>query len=131
MTSRADDHIIKARQCLESAHKTITIDLMFDAGRNAYLAAFHAALAFIAYKTGKNIKTHTGVRSEFARLAKDEPRIDRVYTSFLAQSYNLKTVADYGVERQSIISSAEAKAAIQAAERFVDQIEALITPGKQ
>jgi uncharacterized protein (UPF0332 family) len=47
------------------------------AAREAYLAVFHAAEAYIFEQTGKAAKTHRGVRSEFARLAKAEPRIGR------------------------------------------------------
>jgi uncharacterized protein (UPF0332 family) len=42
------------------------------AGRAAYLAAFHAAQAIIMLRTNKVAKTHAGVRSEFARIARDE-----------------------------------------------------------
>ena len=37
-------------------------------------------------------KTHSGVRSEFARVAKEDPKIDRKLASFLAQAYNLKSL---------------------------------------
>ncbi len=46
-----------------------------DAGRNAYLAAFHAAQALIAERTGKDAKTHKGVHAQFARLTRNEPRL--------------------------------------------------------
>jgi uncharacterized protein (UPF0332 family) len=38
-----------------------------DAARDAYLAAFHAAQALIAERTGKSAKTHRGVHIAFAR----------------------------------------------------------------
>ncbi|HEX3522373.1 MAG TPA: hypothetical protein VHT52_09830 [Stellaceae bacterium] len=44
-----------------------------DAGRNAYLAAFHAAQALIAERTGKEAKTHKGVHAQFARHKKRAP----------------------------------------------------------
>jgi uncharacterized protein (UPF0332 family) len=47
------------------------------AGREAYLAAFHAAEALLYERTAKIAKTHRGLRAEFARLSKDEPCIDR------------------------------------------------------
>jgi uncharacterized protein (UPF0332 family) len=34
-----------------------------DAGRNAYLAAFHAAQALMAERTGKDGRTHKGVHA--------------------------------------------------------------------
>jgi hypothetical protein len=39
----------------------------------------------------------SGVRSEFARLLKDDPRIDRSLPSFLVRAFDLKSVADYAV----------------------------------
>src|SRR5882672_12208502 len=73
-----------------------------DAGRNAYLAAFHAAQAFIFERTGRVAKTHQGVRVEFNRLAKGEMRIDRERQRFLAQAYNLKSVADYEMGPEAV-----------------------------
>jgi uncharacterized protein (UPF0332 family) len=68
-----------------------------DAGRNAYLAAFHAAQALIAERTGEDAKTHKGVHAQFARLTRNKPRLDRELRQFLAQAYDLKSIADYGL----------------------------------
>jgi uncharacterized protein (UPF0332 family) len=73
----------------------LAIDLSSEAGRNAYLAAFHAARAFIFDRTGKVVKRHEGVHREFTRLAKDEPGIDKNLAPFLTQTYNMKAIADY------------------------------------
>ena len=72
MTPEAGLHLDKARQCLANAKVILGVDLANDAGRNAYLAAFHAAQALIFERTGKCSKTHQGVHSEFHRLAKTE-----------------------------------------------------------
>ena len=71
----------------EDARKIEAIGLATVAARAAYYAAFHAAEAFIIDRTGKVVKTHSGVRTEFARLAKDAPDIDRRFTNFLAKAY--------------------------------------------
>ncbi len=55
------------------------------------MAAFHAAMAFIVAKTGQSPKTHNGARSEFGRLARDEPLISRDQVSLLDGPMNLKT----------------------------------------
>jgi hypothetical protein len=68
-----------------------------DAGRNAYLAGFHAAQALIAERTGKDAKTHRGVPAQFARLTRNEPRLGRELRQFPAQAYDLKSIADYGL----------------------------------
>jgi uncharacterized protein (UPF0332 family) len=41
------------------------VGLSEDAGRNAYLAGFHAAQAFLFDSTGKAFKSHRGVQREF------------------------------------------------------------------
>ena len=40
-------------------------DLIEDAGRAAYLAAFHAAQALIYERENRSLKTHRGVQSEW------------------------------------------------------------------
>jgi uncharacterized protein (UPF0332 family) len=67
LTPKAAEHLGKARQCLTRARTILTAGAGEDAGRNAYLAAFHAAQALIAERTGKDAKTHRGVHTQFAR----------------------------------------------------------------
>jgi len=64
---------------LKEARVLAANDLADAAGRAAYLAAFHAAQAFIFESTGKAAKSHNGVRSEFARLTRAEARLDRSF----------------------------------------------------
>ena len=129
MTPEATRYLEKARQCLSNARATLNIGLSNDAGRNAYLAAFHAAQAFIFNSTGKVAKTHSGVRSEFSRLAKEEPRLDKSFSNFLANAYTLKEVADYEMGPGSDIPPERSAAAIETATRFVDCIAGLIGEG--
>lgn len=82
MTPESARYLEKARKCLSHARATLDIGLSNDAGRNAYLAAFHAAQAFIFEQTGTIAKTHSGVRSEFARLAKEAPAWKRAFQPF-------------------------------------------------
>jgi uncharacterized protein (UPF0332 family) len=119
-------YLKKARQALEEARAVALIGLCEPAGRAAYLAAYHAAQAYIVAQTGKIAKTHSGVRSEFARLAKDDPRIDRAFPTFLAQAYNLKAIADYAVCDYAGLSAEEAHEAIGGAARFVDLVVDLL-----
>ncbi|MCI0598330.1 MAG: HEPN domain-containing protein [Beijerinckiaceae bacterium] len=91
--AESGDYLNRARQVLQEARVIASINLPEAAGRAAYMAAYHAAQALIFDRTGKIAKTHTGVRSEFARLAKDDPRINRVFTAFHAQAYYLKAIA--------------------------------------
>lgn len=77
MKAETADYLVKARVTLADAQQIATLPLPHIVAREAYLAAFHAAEAYIFEQTGRAAKTHRGVRSEFARLAKAEPRIGR------------------------------------------------------
>lgn len=100
MTPEARDYLDKARGDLDDAAKIAAIGLATIAARAAYYAAFHAAEAYIVELSGKIAKTHSGVRSEFARLAKESPGVDKALLIFLAKGYKYKELSDYGVGRQ-------------------------------
>jgi uncharacterized protein (UPF0332 family) len=112
-------YIVKAHHSLDEARAVADIKLFEAAG----LAAYHAAQAYILAHTYKVAKTHSGVRSEFARVAKDDPRIERKLAAFLAQAYNLKVIADYAVGSDIQLSAMEAAEAIEGATRFVEAVE--------
>lgn len=126
MTPEIRYYLGKARQCLADVKTITALPIPQVAAKEAYLAGYHAAAAFILARTGKVAKTHTGVRTEFSKLVHKEPRIDRSFLSFLAQAYELKSVADYGVGPIAKISSDDAKAAIETAERFIECIAELL-----
>ena len=126
MTPEAASYLEKARQCLSNARANLGINLSNDAGRNAYLAGFHAAQALIFERTGKAAKTHQGVQVEFNRLGKDDPRIDNHLRPFLSQAYILKAVADYETGPDSVIPPKRSAAAIETATQFIDCIVDLI-----
>jgi uncharacterized protein (UPF0332 family) len=119
-------YLAKAQQCLKEARIVAANDLAEAAGRAAYLAAYQAAQALIFERTGKAAKSHNGVRSEFARLAREEPRIDRRFVAFLARAYNLKATADYAIGDDVSVSLSEAKLAIESAAEFVENISRLL-----
>jgi uncharacterized protein (UPF0332 family) len=122
------DYIAKARECLDAAIKINTFPLPQVAAKEAYLAAFHAAHAFIFETTGKVVKSHGGMRTMFALVAKDDPRIDRALASMLGRAYKFKEVADYAVGAQGVVTVAEARDVIDIAQRFVDTIIDLLPP---
>jgi uncharacterized protein (UPF0332 family) len=93
----AADYLDKARRCLTSAKTIASSGLPDVAAREAYHAAFHAAEAYIFERTGKAAKTHRGVRSQLNRLMRPEPGINRRLLAFLAEGYEFKTIADYGI----------------------------------
>ena len=104
----------------------LAVHLNEDAGRAAYLAAFHAAQAFVFESVAKMFKTHKGVQTEFLRLTKDDPRLKPDLRIFLSQAYNLKAIADYEEGPGSEVSTERAAAAIETAGRFLDGIAGLI-----
>jgi len=63
------DFLEKARVLLENATTMLSVDL--------------TAQALIFESQDRVFKTHTGVQSEFARLVKDDPRIDSELRAFL------------------------------------------------
>ncbi len=91
-----------------------------EAGRAAYLAAFHAAQALIFEKSGTVAKTHSGVRGQFGQLVKDDPQCGTEIRSFLGRAYNLKAIADYETGPGSEISPERAAWAIETADLFVE-----------
>jgi uncharacterized protein (UPF0332 family) len=124
------DCLATARECLAGAKQIAALPLPKVAAREAYLAAFHAAEAYIFELTGKAVKTHRGLRATFSRLARNEPRIDPEYLTFLARAYELKSIADYGIGPTArAISAEDAARATETAERFIDTITHLLPPG--
>lgn len=127
MTPETADYLGKARESLGKARYLLDLARYSDeAARAAYLAGFHAAQALIFARIGRAVKSHSGLRTTFARLAKDEPRIDREFTRFLARAYKLKEIADYGVGPQSAVSTSEAQEMIEIAGRFVDRVAEIL-----
>jgi len=126
VTPEAADCLSKARDDLNDARKIAAIGLAKVAARSAYYAAFHAAEAFIVERTGKIAKTHSGLRSEFARLARDVPEIDRTFSVFLAQAYKYKEISDYGIGPGAVITMAEADDALRNAARLIDCVAKLM-----
>lgn len=107
MTPEAAGHLDKARQFLADARTILAAGVAGDAGRDAYLAAFHAAQALICERTGRAAKTHRGTHVQFARLTRDEPRLDPDLRRFLPQSYDIKAVADYETGPGAVIQDKE------------------------
>jgi uncharacterized protein (UPF0332 family) len=97
MKAETADYLLKARATLADAEKIAAVPLPHVGAREAYYAVYHAAEAYIFEQTGKVATTHRGVRSEFGRLARRNPGIDRELTRFLATAYQLKVTADYGI----------------------------------
>jgi uncharacterized protein (UPF0332 family) len=123
------DYLGKARHCLAGASTIAAAAVPDVAAREAYLAVYHAAEAYIFERTGKAAKTHRGVKSQFNRLAQHEPRIGHDLLTFLEEGYQFKAIADYGIGPAiDAISADDAIAAIDTAGHFIDIIAELLLP---
>lgn len=126
MSPEARDLLDAGREDLAEARQAMTIGLYRVAARGAYYAAFHAAEALILERTGQIAKTHSGVRSVFGRLVRDDPRVDRRVSGFLTEAYRYKEHADYGTRAQRRISAEEADSQIEGATLFLDKVAELL-----
>ena len=128
MKPETADYLGKARQSLDEAKQIAALmPLHHIVARTAYLAAYHAAEAYIFECTDKTVKTHRGLRTEFSRLARSEPRIDRKFLTFLVQAYEYKSIADYGVgSTVPPITAADAQESIDTAAQMIDRIAELV-----
>jgi uncharacterized protein (UPF0332 family) len=122
--TEAEGHLVKARENIRFARYALQGDYAEEAGRAAYMAAFHAAVALIVARTGKSPRTHSGTRSQFALLARDEDRITRKQIALLGWSYELKNVADY--EQDHTVTVEQAERAIEEASRLIETVVALV-----
>ena len=96
------------------------------AGRTAYLAGFHAAQALISERTGRAVKTHGGVKTEFHRLVRGDTRVDDQLRAFLGFAYDLKAIADYQAGPGSDVTPELAAEAIEMAKHFVAKMAELL-----
>ena len=129
MKAETADYLAKARATLADAQKIAALPLPHVAAREAYFAVFHAAEAYIFEQSGKVAKRRRGVRSEFARLARTEPRIGRDLVTFLGAAYQFKTRADYAIGSTATpITDAEATIGIATTARFIDTITQVLPP---
>jgi uncharacterized protein (UPF0332 family) len=109
---------------LGNARKNLLINLYDVAGRETYMAAFHAAQALIFLRFGKKPITHGGVHALFGKIAIEEGCIDRGLARFLAEAYTLKENADYCHEY--IVTFEEATETVHMADAFVRAVARLV-----
>jgi uncharacterized protein (UPF0332 family) len=126
MMPESAQFLAKAHKLLHEAEAMLSIDLNDAAGRTAYLAGFHAAQAYISEKTGRTVKTHKGVHTEFQRLTKDDPTFAPDLRVFLSHAYNLKAIADYETGPGAEVSAEQATQALAQAKRFVAYLASLL-----
>jgi hypothetical protein len=79
-------------------------------------------------RTGKVAKTHRGVHSEFARLAKDDPNIDKSFPVYSHTSLQSESCCRLRNRPGSIVPPQRAALAIETAGRFIDCISKILAP---
>jgi uncharacterized protein (UPF0332 family) len=126
LTPEAGLYLDKAHRLLREAEAMLSIGLNEASGRTAYLAAFHSSQAIIFEMARRTVKTHQGVQTELLRLMIGRQDFDADLRAFLAQSYKLKTVADYDIGSEAELSTEQAAAALQGARRFVAYFATLL-----
>ena len=119
-------YLDKARRSLTHARAILGIELGDEAGRAAYIAAFHVAQALIFERTGRVAKTHRGVHGQFLKLVADEPGVDVNLRRFLSDGYKLKAAADYEVGPDAVVPLADAAVAIETAGQFIEAVAGLL-----
>jgi uncharacterized protein (UPF0332 family) len=130
MTPAARRCLVTARQSLADAEVILRVRVARAAAREAYMAAYHAAEVLVIEKTGKMVKTHAGLRTEFSRLGQGNAQIERWMTSFLANGFRFKSLSDYDVIQEAPITAADAEALIAEARKFVARIADLLAADK-
>jgi uncharacterized protein (UPF0332 family) len=126
MKPEAEAFLAKSRALMDRAPALLAQNFVDDAGRSAYLAGFHAAQAFIFEKLDRSPKTHSGVQTQFAVLAKQETAIGPELRAFLGRAYTLKAIADYETGPGSNVTPSQVSEAIDTAKRFVAVIVELL-----
>ena len=90
MKPEADRYLDKARQSLAHARAIFAIDLGEEAGRAAYLGAFHAAQALIFERTNRAAKTHGASTNNFSGWLKTSPELIRIFAAFFRKDTSLR-----------------------------------------
>ena len=75
MTPEATDYLAKSGQFIAKARDMLADGWPDEAARAAYLAAYHAATAFVFERSGRAAKSHSGLRTLFAEEARREVRL--------------------------------------------------------
>jgi len=128
VTFEAADYLALSRVMLGKGAKMLTVELFDEVGRAAYLAAFHAAQAFLFDRRGRAMETHAGVQSEFGLLARAEPGLPAWLPGFLSRAFAYKSGADYGTGSLKPVTKVDATDALARAPEFVAAVTSVLGP---
>jgi uncharacterized protein (UPF0332 family) len=117
-------YLSRARQALDSARVLIQADDAEAAINRAYYACFYAALGALASR-GERPKTHSGVRTQFAREFVATGLVPSETGRILGMAAQTREEADY--DALSVFDAAAASDLLADAERFVRSVERLLS----
>jgi uncharacterized protein (UPF0332 family) len=119
-------YLDRAWQALRAARVLIRVDDAEAAINRAYYACFYAALGALA-REGERPKTHSGVRTQFAKQFVATGLVPSETARILGVAAQTREEADY--DALSVFDVAAASDLLADAERFVRCIERLLTAG--
>ena len=120
------ESLTKVRECLAGVKQIAALPLSQVAAREAH----HATEAYIFEASARPSKPIASCEQRSVGWRAARPRIAPESLTFLARAYELISISDYGVGPTTrAISGADATAAIDTAERFIDTITQLVPPG--
>ena len=95
MKPAAIDFFDKAQRLLADASVMLKAGLFEAAGRNAYLAACHAARGLLFEDNNEVTNRHQRLWGDLTNALRKRGVADPALTAFLPNTYSLKRVADY------------------------------------
>jgi uncharacterized protein len=110
----------QSREELAVARELVELGYSRQAVSRAYYAAFYAARAALE-AIGETPKSHSGMRTRFAKLAKSSPELGAEAGTALSRLDTRRGRADYGDDVS--VTSTEANDAIDQAQAVVDAVE--------
>lgn len=123
LAERVEAAVARARAKLAAARHLLAGGFGADAVPPAYYAAFHMAEAALAIE-GDEPRSHEGLKSLFGLRFVKTGRLPAELASILRELKDERENGDYSIF--PAITEEEARHAVDAAERFVDEIEAFL-----
>ncbi len=121
----AADFFDTAHRLLADADVMLEVGLFEAAGRNAYLAACHAARGLLFEDSNEITNRHQRLWGDLTHALHKRGVDDPALTAFLPNAYSLKRVADYETG-SSEITMERAKTAVTDAGCFVKRLREII-----
>lgn len=112
----AADFFDKAQRLLADADVMLEVGLFEAAGRNAYLAACHAARGLLFEDSGEITNRHQRLWGDLTHALHKRGVNDPTLTAFLPNAYALKRVADYETGSSEITMERAERAVMDAAD---------------